>query len=262
MIRKKKAVNDKKPVKTASSKKISKAVGSKKKVSKAINGKKVQKDKKVNLPAVHVEQYKDIWIVKNEGDSAVLFSASEKEKAVKFAKGMAKEHEIKLVVYDDEKKKQEKVQTEKEPVIYVEKEGEDWVVRNEGDSATLFRASDKEASLKFAKEMAKNHEVKLVVNESSGSDYDRRKEDIERERERDREREKERESERERDREREKRNEREKERERERREERDRQEDREREWKREVKERELQWEKEVREREERDREERRERERK
>lgn len=118
------------------------------------------------------------WIVQNEGDSAVFFSSEDKEAAVKFAKNMAETHKVKMEVVDDEREKDrdegkkderdstrssngEKRQNKKNNII-VERDRDDWIVKNENDSAVLFSSAIKEDALKFAKEMGKEHEVEVV----------------------------------------------------------------------------------------------------
>ncbi len=51
-----------------------------------------------------VSYYAGEWEVKNEGDSAVLFRSSNKEDAIKFAKDIARSHNIKIEIEDEIKK--------------------------------------------------------------------------------------------------------------------------------------------------------------
>jgi hypothetical protein len=119
----------------------------------------MSKDK---APGVCVEFENDSWVVHNEGDSAILFTAPEKELAVKFATDMAQNHNIDLIVKDDEEDIYEEPEIT-EPCVCVEPDGDEWVVYNEGDSAVLFSAREKEDAVKFATEMSKQHEIKLRI---------------------------------------------------------------------------------------------------
>lgn len=222
--------------------------------------KKNIKAKENKKPIVNVERQDDSWIVRNDGDSAVLFTASEKPAAVKFAKEMAKNHGLEVFIEDEKKNAIKKEVSGIAPAVIVYFEKELWVVKNEGDSSALFSAADKDASIKFASEMAKNHSIELIIEDSvnkntedknmernnSNRNSDREK-DLEREGERDKERDAERERERKRERDRE--------------DDREQENIREREWKKEVREREIKWQEEVREREEQYKKEREERDR-
>lgn len=98
------------------------------------------------------------WEVKNEGDSAVLFSSQDKEAAVKFAKSMAETHKVKLHVEGEDDGEPAK---KSDIIVIYDKEA--WIVRNENDSAVLFSSPDKEPAVDFANQMGKEHKVKVRV---------------------------------------------------------------------------------------------------
>jgi hypothetical protein len=127
---------------------------------------------------VLVEKDRDEWIVKNEGDSAILFKSSEREPAVKFANDMAEQHGIEVKIKDrenhrdnhrddrrDERRSEEEQREEKKEhdLILKESDGK-WVVMHEEDTAVLFSASERSQAEKFARQMAEEHGVKLKID--------------------------------------------------------------------------------------------------
>lgn len=103
-------------------------------------------------PKVVIEPDGDKWVVRNEGDSAVLFTSDDEESAQRFAEQMAEYHNVELDL------------TATEPTVSVERDGECWVVKHLGDSAILFSSDDREAAEKFAREMSQHHAVNLKVD--------------------------------------------------------------------------------------------------
>lgn len=104
------------------------------------------------------------WIVKNDGDSASLFRSVDKKAAIKFASEMAEQHGIEMIVEEEERSADKDGNHEpelKERDLLVYREDGKWIVSHEGDTAVLFTAADKNAALKFAKDMAEVHGIKL-----------------------------------------------------------------------------------------------------
>lgn len=107
-----------------------------------------------------LEKEKDEWIVRNQGDSAVLFRAGEKEPALKFANEMSEQHGIDLKVVDEEKlRNEEELKTDQD--IIVRPEDGKWIVCHDHDTAVLFSAPSKEQALQFARDMSERHGIQI-----------------------------------------------------------------------------------------------------
>lgn len=153
------------------------------------------------------------YIVKNEGDEAPMYESHDKEATVDFARKVAEEHNVEMVIDDrvneaaereerEEARKEERREENRDDKretssrdrssrgrdrdgrkgdraemrryeenrsedgprnVLVEDDGKYYIVRNEGDSARLYESEDKEATIDFARKMAKEHEVDLIV---------------------------------------------------------------------------------------------------
>lgn len=130
------------------------------------------------------------FMVKNEGDDRPIYESETGEATLEFAKKIADEHNVELIISDRAKEglmkqKEEAEQernrknntrsgkredrrrgerkTEGPRSIVVEDDGKYYIVRNEGDRAKLYESQDKEATLEFARKMAQQHEVDLIM---------------------------------------------------------------------------------------------------
>lgn len=110
---------------------------------------------------VIVEKNGDEWVVRNQGDSAILFSAHDKEPAVDFANDMVEKHEVELEIRDEEESHDDESQVPSVKDLVVSKNDGLWEVSHEGDTAVLFSAHDKEAAMKFARDMAEEHGIRV-----------------------------------------------------------------------------------------------------
>lgn len=155
-----------------------------------------ESDKKRN---VLVEYDGENYQVKNEGDEKPIYESHDRLATIEFAKKIAEEHNIDMIISDHakeaerkekeeskrnsdregekrhehrsekrheerrEKRRYEERETEGPRNIIVEDDGRYYIVRNEGDRAKLYESKDKEATLDFARKVAKDHEVDLIV---------------------------------------------------------------------------------------------------
>lgn len=123
-------------------------------------------DTRSELPAkkVVLEKDRDGWIVRNQGDSAILYSSSEREPALNFAQDMAEKHELDLDIKDYEDSEETEETSVDHNIVVSQTDGK-WEVYHEDDTAVLFTASLKEQALKFAEEMAEKYELKVLVRD-------------------------------------------------------------------------------------------------
>lgn len=141
-----------------------------------------------NKKNIFVEFTGKYYIVKNEGDEATLYESEDKEASLDFANKVAEEHNVKVILDERikkdegrsdrpaERKSRHRKEKHRYEGKYEEKEGEEgprnviveddgkyYIVRNEGDRAKLYESEEREASLDFARKMAKDHAVDLVM---------------------------------------------------------------------------------------------------
>lgn len=138
-----------------------------------------------NKKNVYVEFTGKYYIVKNEGDEAALYESEDKEASLDFANKVAEEHNVKVILderieKDDRNHKpvkgkrakdrserrryEERREDEEGPRdVIIEDDGRYYIVRNDGDRAKLYESEDKEASLDFARKVAADHEVDLIM---------------------------------------------------------------------------------------------------
>lgn len=121
---------------------------------------------------VIVNKDADKWVVRNEDDSATLYQADQKEDAVKFANEMGEQHNIEVIIEEDrddrrreersDEREEEKEQKTERDIIVRYSDGK-WTVSHEEDTAILYSSEDKDSAVKFAKEMAEEHEIGFKV---------------------------------------------------------------------------------------------------
>lgn len=138
--------------------------------------------------SVCVECDGENYRVKNEGDESYLYESQDKEATLDFARKLAEEHNVDMIVDDrvnedrsgDDRKermddssgeesregqkfREDRGENEGPRNILVEEEGRYYVVRNEGDHAKLYESTDKEATIEFARKVAESHGIDLLV---------------------------------------------------------------------------------------------------
>jgi REP element-mobilizing transposase RayT len=143
-----------------------------------------------NKKNVHVRYTGKYYIVQNDGDDAVLYESEQKEASLDFAQKVADEHNVEVVLDgrmgEDEDKsdrpggeerkdhserrrhEERKDDAEGPRNVLIEDDGKYYIVRNDGDRAKLYESEDKEASLDFARKVAKDHQVDLVMIDRDG----------------------------------------------------------------------------------------------
>lgn len=103
-----------------------------------------------NVERVNVEFLNNTWVVKNQGDSTVLFSSPDKRAAEKFAGEMADAHDINLKVFPKDQNSSSPVREADKMKIDVEKRDGRWVVRKAGEETNLFTSDDRDSAVSFA----------------------------------------------------------------------------------------------------------------
>jgi len=138
-----------------------------------------------NKKNIYVEFTGKYYIVKNEGDAAALYESEDKEASLDFANKVAEEHNVKVILderidkeedksdqpagegrreHGEKRRYRERREDEEGPRnVIIEDDGKYYIVRNDGDKAKLYESRDKKASLDFARKVAKDHEVDLVM---------------------------------------------------------------------------------------------------
>lgn len=141
------------------------------------------------------------FTVMNEGDEKPMYESEDGDATIEFARKVAEEHNVDVVISDrvkegmkkqaqeaerdldrkeerelrdeererrdeerrNEGRRYEERDTEGPRNVIVDDDGKYYIVRNEGDRAKLYESQDKEATLDFARRMAQEHEVDLIV---------------------------------------------------------------------------------------------------
>jgi hypothetical protein len=155
-----------------------------------------ESDTKKNLRMEYDGKY---FQVMNEGDEKPMYESEVGDATMEFAQKVAEEHNVDLVISDrvkealkrqqeeesashdregerhesrseserhesrNEGRRYEERDTEGPRNVIVEDDGRYYIVRNEGDRAKLYESRDKDATLDFARKMAQEHEVDLIV---------------------------------------------------------------------------------------------------
>ena len=137
---------------------------------------------------IYVEFTGKYYIVKTQGDSSAMYESEDKEATLDFANKVAEEHNVKVILDErieteasrDEERKpaegersrehserrrhEERREDEEGPrSVIIEDDGRYYIVRNDGDRAKLYESKDKEASLDFARKVAQDHQVDLIM---------------------------------------------------------------------------------------------------
>lgn len=122
------------------------------------------KEKKKNRSAVNVEFHKGAWIVRNDGDSAILFTAPDREKAKKFAEEMSAHHKIEIKIFEKEEQSSPFPPKKEKLKVDVEKRNGLWVVRKNGADENLFTSKEKSEALEFANKLDEGQGLDLHID--------------------------------------------------------------------------------------------------
>lgn len=113
---------------------------------------------------VNVEFLNNAWIVKNHGDSTILFTSHDKQSAEKFARDMSEAHEIDVKVYPREKNSSSPVKKPEELKIDVQKRDGRWVVRRAGEEKNLFESGSREDAVVYARSLDEGNGLDLHID--------------------------------------------------------------------------------------------------
>ena len=132
---------------------------------------------------IYVEFTGKYYIVKNEGNESAMYESEDREATLDFANKVAEEHNVKVILDErigeednrspetgeghgraERRRYDEREENEEGPrKVIIEDDGRYYIVRNDGDKAKLYESKDKEASLDFARKVASDHGVDLVM---------------------------------------------------------------------------------------------------
>lgn len=117
-----------------------------------------------NTGKVNVEFLDNEWVVKNDGDSSILFRSTDKEAAQKFAAEMADAHEIELQTFKKTESSGSPVKAPEQVKVNVERREGKWVVRKDGEAKDLYSSEDKKAAIEFANGLDEGNGIDLHVD--------------------------------------------------------------------------------------------------
>ncbi len=113
---------------------------------------------------INVEFINGSWVVKNNGDSSVLFSSFDKGSAEKFAEEMSEAHDIGLKIYPRDRNSKSPVQRDQMLRVNVEKRDGTWIVRKADEREVLFSSGSRDDALEFAESLDTGVGIDLHVD--------------------------------------------------------------------------------------------------
>lgn len=113
---------------------------------------------------VNVEFLDDKWVVKNQGDSSILYSANDKESCEKFANQIADSYDLDMKVFAKDKNSNSPTEAPQPLEINVERRNDEWQVKKSGHDEVLFRSQDKDEAVRFANSIEHEHGLDLHID--------------------------------------------------------------------------------------------------